>query len=362
MQELQNLGWSAELASAFEEQKRDGCVPARVSAQEREGYRIIAECGEYPATMSGRMHHDARHTEDVPAVGDWAVVSIHPDSGFARIHSLLPRRTALRRKLSNERVFAPQVVAANIDTVFIATSANRDFNPRRIERLLTLVWESKAQPVLLLTKCDLVDDPDPLVDRARGVAWGTPVHPLSAHAGIGLDVLQDYVAGGQTIVLLGTSGVGKSTLSNHLVGEQRMYVQAVRADDDRGRHTTTSRHLLPLPGGGAIIDTPGLRAVALWAADEGLQSTFGDIEEFAGACRFGDCAHKGEPGCSVEAAVERGLIEPDRLAAYFKLQRELAHLDRKRNQQSTSETKKRNKAQTKMYRNSQKSHKRQWDQ
>lgn len=362
MKELQNLGWNAELAAAFEEQQREGCQPARISAQEREGYRLITACGEYPATMSGRMHHEAHHTENVPAVGDWAVASVHPESGFARIHSLLPRRTALRRKLSAERVIAPQVVAANIDTVFIATSANRDFNPRRIERLLTLVWESRARPVLLLTKVDLVDDPEPYLERARAIAWGTPVHAVSAHAGLGLEVLNDYLEAGATIVLLGTSGVGKSTLTNHLVGESRMYVNAVRADDDRGRHTTTARHLLSLPGGGAIIDTPGLRAVSLWAADEGLQTTFGDIEELAGACRFGDCAHQGEPGCAVEAAVADGQLEADRLAAYFKLQRELQHLDNKRSQQSASASKRRWKAQSKLIRRSQKTQKRQWEQ
>jgi len=358
--QLHSLGWNAALASAYEEQQRDGCKPARITAQEREGYRLIAECGEYPASMSGKMHHESRHSEDLPAVGDWVVASIHPEGGFARVHAVLPRQTALRRKLSNERVFAPQVVAANIDIVFIATSANRDFNPRRIERLLTLAWESKAQPVVLLTKCDLVEDTEPLVDRARAVAWGTPVHAISTLAGIGLDALDDYLIDGRTVVVLGTSGVGKSTLTNHLVGSDRMFVQTVRADDDRGRHTTTSRHLLPLPGGGAIIDTPGLRAVSLWAADEGLQSTFGDIEEFAGACRFGDCAHQGEPGCAVDAAVGRGLIARDRLDAYFKLQRELQHLDLKRSQQATTNTKKRFKAQTKFTRKSQGARRREW--
>jgi len=360
LNDLNTLGWNAALASAYEEVRRDGCEPARVCAQEREGYRVLTKCGDYPATMSGRMHHNAQHTEDVPAVGDWAVVSLHRDGGFARIHAILPRRTSLRSKLSNERVFAPQVVAANMDTVFVATSANRDFNPRRIERLLTLVWESGAQPVVLLTKIDLVDEVEPLVERARNVVWGAPVHALSAHAGIGLEALDPYVAEGNTIVLLGTSGVGKSTLTNHLVGERRMYVQTVRSDDDRGRHTTTARHLIPLPGGGAIIDTPGLRAVSLWASEDGLQTAFGEIDELARECRFNNCGHQGEPGCAVGAAVAKGLVDADRLAAYFKLQREMAHLERKRSQQASRNSKQKWKALTKQMRNSQGARRREW--
>ncbi|MEE8105997.1 MAG: ribosome small subunit-dependent GTPase A [Planctomycetota bacterium] len=338
MNELQNLGWNDTLACAFVELADVGFLPARVSAQEREGYKVICRRGEVPATLAGRFHHRIQHTEDIPAVGDWVAVTLH--DGFARIHALLPRRTLLRRKLSNERIFAPQVVAANFDTVFITTSANRDFNVRRLERLLTLVWESGASPVVLITKIDLVDDASPFVEEAAAVAWGAEVHALSAHEGIGCDVLDGYRAPGKTLVMLGTSGVGKSTLTNLLLGEQRMYVQTVRADDDRGRHTTSSRNLLPLPGGGAIIDTPGLRAVALWASDDGVEAAFGDIQEIAAECRFNDCGHAGEPGCAVADAIANGHVDPERFAAYQKLQREVAFVRRKENRSEAANTKK----------------------
>ena len=350
MNNLEHLGWDASLASAFGEYANAGHRPARVSAQEREGYKVMGAGGELPATLAGRFHHRVRHSEDIPAVGDWVATSVH--DGFARIHALLPRRTVLRRKLSNERVFAPQVVASNFDIVFIATSANREFNPRRLERMLTLVWESGATPVVLLTQIDLVDDAAPLIERAEAAAYGTRVHALSAHSGVGCAALAEYRTGRRTFVMLGSSGVGKSTLTNLLRGEQRMYVKTVRADDDRGRHTTTSRNLLLLPEGGAIIDTPGIRAVALWAAEEGLSSAFGDIEELAADCRFNDCGHKGEPGCAVGAALADGTLDVDRFASYQKLDRELAHIERKQNRQVASNTKQKWKKITKNMRRS----------
>ena len=337
MSNLNHLGWDASLASAFGEHANAGYVPVRVSAQEREGYKVMGAAGEMPATLAGRFHHRIRHSEDIPAVGDWVAVSEH--DGFARIHALMPRRTLLRRKLSNERVFAPQVVAANFDIVFITTSANREFNVRRLERLLTLVWESGATPVVLITKIDLVDDVTPLLEEARAVAWGTDVHALSAHTGQGCDALDVYRTGGRTMVMLGSSGVGKSTLTNLLLGERRMYVQEVRADDDHGRHTTTSRNLMLLPEGGAIIDTPGLRAVALWASEDGLGAAFGDVEELAAECRFNDCGHNGEPGCAIGAALADGSLDADRWASYRKLQGELAHLHRKENRQAAANSK-----------------------
>jgi len=358
--ELHHLGWDDSLASAFEELAQADLLPARVSAQEREGYRVICPTNagptpdlssiarsakedgvgaldEAPATLVGRFHHRIQHTEEIPAVGDWVAVSMHDH--FARIHALLPRRTSLVRKLSDARVFQPQVVAANFDTVFITTSANHEFNVRRLERLLTLVWESGATPVVLITKIDLVDDPAPLLEEARAVAWGAEVHALSAHTGVGCDALDGYRSACKTLVMLGSSGVGKSTLTNLLLGEQRMYVQEVRADDDRGRHTTTSRNLLPLPDGGAIIDTPGLRAVALWASEDGLESAFGEIQEAAAACRFNDCAHAGEPGCAVSAAITDGRIDQERFASYQKLEKELAFMERKQNREAAANTK-----------------------
>jgi len=341
--DLKDLGWSAVHAHGFEEFEKQGLVPARVSAQEREGYRIITSDAEYPASVTGRFHHQARHGESMPAVGDWVAASAHEE--FARIHTLLPRRTVLRRKISREGVYAAQVVAANVDLVLVATSANREFNVRRMERLLTLVWESGAEPVVLVTKTDLAADPESYLDEAREAAYGVPVLGLSAMSGAGLAELRRHTGPGKTVALVGSSGVGKSTLTNHLLGEKRMLVRAQRADDDRGRHTTTTRELFPLPGGGCIIDTPGLRAVALWASDEGLDSAFGDIDELAARCRFNDCRHQEEPGCAVREGVDE-----DRLASYHKLQRELEHQKRKESRAEAANAKRRWKAITKQNR------------
>ena len=340
MFDLRDLGWSDVLDFGFEEFAREGLVPGRVSAQEREGYRVLTQAAEYPASVTGRFHHLARHSEDMPSVGDWVAASVH--DGFARIHTLLPRRTALKRKLSREGVYAAQVVAANVDLVFLAMSANRDFNIRRLERLLTLVWESGAEPVVLVTKTDLADDPGSFVGRAREAAYGVTVHGVCAPKGVGLAEVRAHAGPGRTVALIGSSGVGKSTLTNHLLGERVMRVQAQRADDDRGRHTTTTRELFVLPGGGCVIDTPGLRAVALWASGEGLEAAFGEIEELAARCRFNDCRHRDEPGCAVRAGVDE-----DRLASYHKLQRELAHLRRKENRAEAANTKRKWKAITK---------------
>jgi ribosome biogenesis GTPase len=232
------------------------------------------------------------------------------------------------------------VLAANLDVVFIVSSLNEDLNLRRLERYLTLAWESGATPVILLTKADLHPDPDAAAAEVGTIAYGVPVHPLSARTGAGVAAVREHLLPGVTAALLGSSGVGKSTLVNTLTGEELLATQAIR-DDGRGRHTTTRRELVVLPGGGLVIDTPGLRELQLWEADEGLEEAFEDVAELAAQCRFSDCAHETEPGCAIQAALEDGRLTHERWESYVKLQRELEHLERRLDKRAQAEEKRR---------------------
>lgn len=307
--DLVALGWTAELAASLEA----GHIPARVSAQHRGAYDVLAERGEQRVRLPGRFLHEAGPTE-LPAVGDW--VGIEADM----IQSLLPRRSAFVRQTAGRETGA-QVLAANVDTAFLVTSLNLDLEPRRLERYLTVAWDSGALPVILLTKADLADDADALLAEVEAVAFGVPVHLVSAVTGHGMDVVASYLRPGTTAVLLGSSGVGKSTLVNRLAGEELLRTQEIREDDDRGRHTTSHRELVVMPGGGMIVDTPGIRELQLWEGD--TASGFGDIDDLALRCRFSDCGHTTEPGCAVLEAVDEGVLTLDRLRSYRKLEREL---------------------------------------
>lgn len=248
----------------------------------------------------------------------------------AIIHGILPRTSKFSRKQAGF-VTDEQIVAANVDTVFLVAALNQDFNVRRLERYLILAWESGANPVIVLTKADLCGEGErrEKVAEAEQAAMGVPVHMISAAIGEGLGSLAPYFGEGQTVALLGSSGVGKSTLVNALYGEAIMNVKEIREDDDKGRHTTTHRELVPLPGGGVLIDTPGMRELQLWHAEEGLGQGFRDVEQLAAGCRFDDCGHGNEPGCAVQEALRSGALPADRYDSYLKLQRELAYLARK---------------------------------
>ena len=323
---LEIYGWSDALQQHFQSFAAEGLVPGRVIVHQRGPYRIVTEQGEMPAEMSGRFVRDAE-MGGFPAAGDWVAVSVRMPERAATIHHVLPRRTAFIRKAAGRGRVA-QVVAANVDIAFLALSLNDDLNIRRLERYLAAAHESGAKPEIVLTKADLSAEAEAI--RADVAAsTGVPVHLVSARAGIGLDALRGRIKPGETAVLLGSSGVGKSTLVNALAGAELMATRAIREDDAKGRHTTTHREIVLLPGGGLLLDTPGMRELALWDAEEGLSATFEDVEALEAACRFSDCKHTSEPGCAVRAALEAGELEAARWQNYLKMKGELAHETRK---------------------------------
>jgi ribosome biogenesis GTPase / thiamine phosphate phosphatase len=327
---LQDLGWDDGFAAAL--QPHDNCIPGRVSAQHRGEYDVLAERGELRAHLAGRLRHEAASGAELPTVGDW--VALRDET----IHAVLPRRSAFLRKVAFHATEA-QVLAANIDTVFVVTGLDGDFSVRRLERYLTLAWESGARPAVVLTKADLCDDPLALLLEAEQVAVGVPAHVVSNVTGEGLDELAPYLGPAKTVALLGSSGVGKSSLLNRLLDDE---VQATKelAEDGTGRHTTTARQLFRLPGGALFVDTPGLREVQLWSADDGIHEAFADVDELAADCRFNDCAHKREPGCAVQAAIDEGRLPRERLQSYRALQRELKRLAIKQDGRLRSEERK----------------------
>jgi len=324
---LNDYGWSDALAQQFAPHRAAGLMPGRVIVQQRGLFGLITDLGEAAAKISGRLARDAE-AGGYPAAGDWVALSPAAPGETGIIHHVLPRRTAFTRKAAGP-AGGVQVVAANVDVAFLTASLNADLNPRRIERYLAAAWQSGAEPVVVLTKVDLCPDVAAAAAAIEAVAFGVPVHPVSAVTGEGLDALLAHLGPGRTAVLLGSSGVGKSTLVNALAGSQRMATQAIREDDARGRHTTSHRELILIPGGGVLLDTPGMRELALWDSDEGLSAAFEDIEALAGECRFRDCGHTNEPGCAVRQALESGALDAARWRSYEKLQRELAHLEAK---------------------------------
>jgi ribosome biogenesis GTPase len=320
-----------------------------VTAEHRGGYIVRTETGDLRATVTGRALHDASGRGDLPAVGDWiALERLSDEEGIVR--GILTRRSKFSRKVAwNET--EEQIVAVNVDALFIVTSLNSDLSLRRIERYLTMAWESGAMPVVILTKSDLADHVADAVAEVITIAPGVPVHAVSAVEGDGIDELGPYFEGAKTVALVGSSGTGKSTLINTLMGQETQLVKDIRSDD-KGRHTTTHRELLMLPTGGLVIDTPGMRELQLWDGGEGLGTTFQDVESLVAGCRFNDCTHVTEPGCAVLAAIQDGSLPLERLESYRKLERELAYLARRQDQRAANAEKKKWKAITKSYRRS----------
>jgi ribosome biogenesis GTPase len=337
--ELDALGWGDDFEAAFAPHGAAGLRPARVATQSHGLYRLLSELGEHRAERAGRLRHDS-DTVDHPAVGDWVAADLRPD-GTGTIHAVLPRRTKFSRKEASgpSDRSREQVVAANVDTVFLVTALGRELNVRRLERYLTTAWESGAYPVVILTKVDLhPDHADDLAD-VEAIAMGVDVHVTSAVTAEGLDALDPYLRRGRTVALLGSSGVGKSTLVNRLAGEELLATREVR-EDERGRHTTTHRELVPLPTGALLLDTPGMRELQLWDSADGLEQAFTDVSELINQCRFSDCNHRTEPGCAIRDALADGTLPAERWDSYAKLQRELHALEIRHSARLQSEARK----------------------
>ena len=317
---LAALGWTDELEAAFTPYVERGFIPARVVAEHRGGYYVRSELGDRLAQARGRLRDDELWG-GMPAVGDWVVVCDAPGERFA-IEALLPRRTKVSRKTPWLKA-EEHILVANVDTVVLVTGLDQDFNPRRLERYLTAAWDSGADPVIVLTKLDVCDDPGKVAE-AESVAVGVPVHPVSNVTGEGIDAVRELLEPTKTFVLLGSSGTGKSTLANRLAGRTVMETGGLR-NDGRGRHTTRHRQLLVMPDGAILIDTPGLRELQIWEGD--IDSAFADIAELASQCRFNDCAHSTEPDCAVREALESGELDEGRWTNYVKLQRELRSIE-----------------------------------
>ena len=339
MTRLVEYGWKDDVARHFSDGTDE--FPARVTIEHRSTYCVQTESGERPARLSGRLRHEAATSADRPAVGDWVAAASPSDEGEVTIRRVLPRKSRFSRKAAGQRT-EEQIVAANVDTVWIVTALDQDFSLRRIERYLALAWESGAVPAVVLTKADLCERASHLSIEVQSVAVGATVHTTSSLTQEGVQELRQYFENHSTVALLGSSGVGKSTLVNALAGTTVQQTGEVRSDG-KGRHTTTQRQLIRLPGGGLVIDTPGMREIQLWDVESGLSDTFGDVELLSSACRFSDCTHTSEPGCAVQEAVATGRLSEDRLLSHQKLQRELAHLERKQDARARAEEKRRTK-------------------
>ncbi|MCL2641666.1 MAG: ribosome small subunit-dependent GTPase A [Phycisphaerales bacterium] len=333
MNHLDAYGWNDHFAALLERREHLQNV-ARVVQEHKEAYLVRSAHGNIWAEITGKIRHTATARLDFPAVGDWVVLrGAATGGGPVHITRILPRRTILSRRLETKGGGGgdQQVLATNVDIVFLGTSLNENFNLRRMERYLTLAKESGARPVILLTKADLCDDPAQMLEQVREIASETSVHIVSIVTGQGLSELKTYLPKGITAIILGSSGIGKSTLVNHLADADIQDMMQVREFDDKGRHCTTFRHLVKTPMGGLIIDTPGLRGLALGEATDALLSTFQDIEALKAQCRFSDCRHDSEPGCAIKAAVESGELDVSRLDGYMRLRREVSAMSQREN-------------------------------
>ncbi len=345
---LDELGWTPAFQHHLQALGRPDLIPARVVRQDPYSYVVMAAEATVMAELAGRLKPGGTENLDRPAVGDWVALLPHGPDETALIHALLPRRGGFARQRAGS-VTGAQVVAANIDTVFIVMGLDADFNLRRLERYLTLSWNSAANPVVLLNKTDLSDEPEARKAEVEAVAMGVDIHVMSAKQGAGFEAVEGYLGVGRTVAFIGSSGVGKSTMVNRLLGAQTMPVAAVREDDAKGRHTTSHRELFVLPGRGIVVDTPGMRELQMWGDEDSLRGAFPEIADLARTCRFRDCAHDSEPGCAVRGAVEAGEVDEGRFQSYLKLKRELAQAALRQSEASKREERLRARKQGRMY-------------
>jgi ribosome biogenesis GTPase len=326
---LEDFGWNTFFESHCTNYQNENLLPARVSFQGRGMYRLMSECGELLAQIGGALRHEWLDSGDLPVCGDWVLVDKPASRERTVIRFLLPRKTFFSRKQAGTAMDR-QVVAANVDTICLVSGLDSDFNPRRIERYLAIAWESGAYPVIVLNKADICLEVSDRVAEAMSLAPGVPVLAMSATDGRGIEDILNYTGQGQTIAFLGSSGVGKSSIVNQLLGRSIQEIREADSSTGRGLHTTSARQLFLLPSGGLIMDTPGMRELQIWSVNVGLDTAFDDIKALAEKCRFRDCNHQQEPGCCVQSAVLNGELDARRLTNYFKIRKEACYIDMKR--------------------------------
>jgi len=323
--QLTDLGWNSFFEYHFEQYKNENYHALRIIRENREKYIAYGEFGELTCEISGKYRFDKDSKAKFPTVGDWVAGIVRPDEKKATIHELLPRKSVFSRKVAGG-ITDEQVIAANIDTVFIVTGLDLNYNLRRIERYLAMAWNSGATPVIILNKSDLCPEAETRKSEVESIAFGVDIYAISAVRNIGIEFLNKYIRPGETVAFLGSSGVGKSTIINSILGTNKLKVNEVSELGSRGRHTTTHRELILLPNGGIVIDTPGMRELQVWGDEEGLKQVFDDIEELAVNCRFNDCSHENEPGCAILEAVNNGTLDAGRLESFYKLKKEFSYL------------------------------------
>ncbi|MEK7483961.1 MAG: ribosome small subunit-dependent GTPase A [Planctomycetota bacterium] len=335
MIDIKQFGWNSFFEEAFRPYRLQSFLPARVLSEQKHRYQLVSEQGEACAEVRGKLVYESTGRQDFPAVGDWVVAAVRPEEKSATIHSILPRQTKVSRKVAGN-LTEEQILIANVDFLFLVNALDQKVNLRRIERYLSLAWGSGANPAIILTKADKEAEEtiSDILEEMEQIAFGVPVYVISSLTGYGIDVVQSSLQPGKTVALLGSSGAGKSTLINYLLGEPLQEIQEVREGDNKGKHTTTARELFLLPSGAILVDTPGMRELQLWDAQDGVGETFEDIELFTHQCRFTDCQHQKEPNCAVKRAIESGELAEERFNNYQKIQRELAYLERKQDVQA----------------------------